>query len=64
MTKKEPCTHRVTIRTTVGGDINKTLRTEVRDMTETEYHRFLASFSRKSHHTQPTEGLSNDETYR
>ena len=40
---KQKRNHRVTIHTTVGGDINRTLRTETFDMTEAEYDRFLRS---------------------
>jgi hypothetical protein len=35
----EPRNHRITIRTTVGGDINKTLRVQTFDLTATEWER-------------------------
>jgi hypothetical protein len=37
----EPRNHRVTIRHTVAGDINKTLCVETFDMTATEWERWL-----------------------
>jgi hypothetical protein len=43
----EPRNHRLTIRDTVGGDINKTRHVETFDLTETEYEHWLDTESRR-----------------
>ena len=43
----EPRDHRVTVRYTVGGDINKTLRAEKHYLTATEWEQWLSEENRQ-----------------